>query len=649
MVRHVVALRVAILTCVLPAIGCWLRAETWAGEVPSPSATPCEVIVSGQTATLKSIVIKKVGQDVPAVFHGRGTCKNTPGFEWYVSQHYALKASVGDKLAERFLTLAELAHPFYVQVIGGEPNGIETTRMAIIHAKDLEDLQKAVKSDLDQPWVGGGGGVTLPGSFAAYNFPSGSLGYHRNDLSIHEVLHLQQLCVTGGFRTPLRFTEGITHAFANHVYDPKKQQLTVSVFDKAPLNNFVDTGLRLFRAKGVPEIEDVIREKTPKEYYAGLMTLYTQFFWTNPERLMTWRLWRDELFRARLEGKALAEFDLEVMKKLHGGSLDGLNQEWKAWVKQQHNTFTHIDWGWEQWGDTLQTYGWPRKDGPFSQMNINFAPGRKLPVDPLRLDYPRSPKPPILGAIRLGEDEPTVGCVVDFELAKNKGWAGVGLGVTGRDLMRVIVEQNKTLVMDGTLLKFKAGRTELAFTPKVLDAAQKTWRTGLTIKIARSAVEVVVRAGEGEGIQEMTASYPVSAEEREQLMTRYMALLSRDAKHELTPFIDEPPPPVDLTKPAPANRWRFAGEKETYGLCKAVWILGPRAPASLTALKKGMIAAMDKDFATQAQAMAAYRSQIAQVVQDVQNSGSPEARRALVEGNDIKPPLEPQRTLGPGK
>jgi hypothetical protein len=45
----------------------------------------------------------------------------------------------------------------------------------------------------------------------------------------------------------------------------------------------------------------------------------------------------------------------------------------------------------------------------------------------------------------------------------------------------------------------------------------------------------------------------------------------------------------------------------------------------------------------------AYRSQIAQVMQDVQKSGSPEALRALVEGDDIKPPLEPQRTLGSGK
>src|SRR5262249_44407202 len=91
-----------------------------ADEVPAPAETPCRVIVHGRTSTLQSIVVKKVGQQIPRIFHGQHTCKNTPGFDWYISQHYALKANVGDELAKEFLTLAELAYPHYVEIIGRE-------------------------------------------------------------------------------------------------------------------------------------------------------------------------------------------------------------------------------------------------------------------------------------------------------------------------------------------------------------------------------------------------------------------------------------------------------------------------------------------------------------------------------------------------
>src|SRR5438552_1737556 len=106
-------------------------------DVPAPAETPCKVIVHGRTSTLDSIVIKKVGQNIPKIYHGQHACKNTPGFDWYVSQHYALKSNVGDDLAREFLTLAELAHPHYVEVIGREPLDMDDTRLAFVHATDL--------------------------------------------------------------------------------------------------------------------------------------------------------------------------------------------------------------------------------------------------------------------------------------------------------------------------------------------------------------------------------------------------------------------------------------------------------------------------------------------------------------------------------
>lgn len=615
---------------------------------PPPAATPCEVIVSGRTSTLKSIVVRKTGQTVPKISHGEHTCGNTPGFDWYVSQHYALKANVGDELAELFLTLAELAYPHYVEVIGREPPDIETTRMAFIHATNLETMQKAVISDIGDKWAGGGGGVTLPHSAAAYNFPSGALRYHRNDLSLHEGLHLLQMAVYGSCDTPLRFTEGITHTFSNHVYDPAKKQLTVAVFDKAPINNPLDAGLRMAREKGLPSIEDIVTEKTAKGWYPSAIALYTAFFWSDPDRLMKWRLWRDELLHARVSGGAQRTLDLDTVRKLHGGSLDGLNREWEAWIKERHTTFTHVDWGWEQWGETLQTYGWPWTKNLYSQMDLNYAPGTKLPPDPFRLDYPRNPKSPLVGTVQLGADEPSVGCVLDFKNAKNQGWAGLGLGVQGRDLMRVVVEQNKKLVLDGTRRKLNAGRQDVAFTPEFLALAQKTGRVGLTAKIAKTAVEVTLRAGEAEPFQEMAASYPLTPDERADLLAKHMALLSRDARHEITPYIEEPPAQPDYSTAAPANRWRFAGDKETYRLYRAAWRMGDKAPASLASLKSAMVTAMDKDAATQQAALTSYDNQIGQVVRDLRAADTPEARLALasLSGAAVSLSLDTARATG---
>lgn len=617
-------LRVSLVAAIL------LAASTTRGDdVPPPSATPCEVIVNGRTSTLKSIVIKKVGQNVPKIYHVKHTCGNTPGFDWYVSQHYALRGNVGDQLAREFLVLAELAYPHYVEIIGSEPPDIETTRLTITHATDLDELQKAVKSDLGMPWVGGGGGVTLPASFASYCFPSGGLRYHRNDLSLHEALHLQQFAVAGPSCAPLRFLEGITHTFGNHVYDPKKQQLTVCVFDKAPVNNPIEQDLKLIRQKGVPTIQEMIRDQS---HYV----LYTHFFWSDPERLMKWRIWRDELFRANLKGDALAKFDLDTMKQLHGDSLEDLNRQWQAWVRQRHSTFTWVDWGWEQWGETLQSYGYPNK-GRYAQMDLNCPTGQRLKPDPFRMDYPRGPKSHLVGHVELGAEEPSVGCLVGFKLSANQGYAGIGLGVEGQDLLQVCIDRNRRLLIDGTSQRFSGGCKAFEFPAEFKRVARETGEVGMTVKIAKAAIEVVLQTGPGGAVQEMKAAYPIESDDREDILNRTMALFSRNGRHEMTPYLeDEPPPSADLGQPAPANPWRFAGDRETYRVYRAAWRMGRNAPASLVALRDAMVHAMDKDPTGQRAALDRYRQQIAGVRDALRRASDPNAAAALAELDGAK-------------
>jgi len=576
--------------------------------VPGPEETPVEVIVSGRTSTLKSIRIVEVGQNIPKTFAG-GNVKNTEGFRWYVSRHYALKSNVDDKFSRHILTIAELAYPHYRWVMGREPEGIETTRMALVYAKNLDGLQRSVRDDINSFWAGSGGGVTLRHK-VAYNYPSGTLMYHKRDLAMHENLHLYQMCLTGAINTPGRFTEGITHAFANHVYDEQKKQLTVMVLDKATTNNPYDRALRELDKEFITMEDFVERGAGSRATWA----LYTQFFWDDPDRLMKWRIWRDELLRQNLQGEPLKELDLRLIKELFG-SIDQLNNQWEKWIARRRNTFHYVAWGWEQSGNTLWSYGF----GPqrYSRTDIQFAPNEEVQYDHLRMDYPSQPMPTTVGPVKRGVDQPSVGCLVDFSRCPGRGVAGFGLGVEGDKLAAVLLHEGRELIVDGSDL----GMPKKVFPfPEYLKTAMAAHghRAGLTMKIATAALEVTVRAGKDGAVKEMKVSVPLEKAQREKLISRHMAVLAMHGWHGVTPFIDDARRrPPDLTAAAPMGRWRFAGEDQLYRLYSAAWRLGEDTPELLTHLKEQLAEAADKDPATQQVAMDLYRRRIDEVVRAV--------------------------------
>src|SRR5580700_9011134 len=175
-------------------------------SVPPPSETPVEIVVSGRTSTLKKITIRNVGQNIPETFSGKRV-KNTEGFTWYVSRHYALKTNLGDERARHYLTLLELAFPHYVELFGRELPSRK--RMAVIYANDRKSLEAALKSD-GISWNFNGGGITYEGFNAAYQYPSGSLQYHLRYILLHECTHLYQLCLSGSLgHLPGWWVEGI--------------------------------------------------------------------------------------------------------------------------------------------------------------------------------------------------------------------------------------------------------------------------------------------------------------------------------------------------------------------------------------------------------------------------------------------------------
>jgi len=609
------AVRRAVAAAVLLA-----AAGRAAGAVPAPAETPVELVVSGRTSTLKSIRIVKTGRQVPPNFSD-GRVKNTPGYSWYVSRHYALKTDMPEAWARRCLTWAELAYPHAVRIIGREPDGIETRRMVFVYGRDLRSMREATYTDGGFRWRHKGGGVTFDFLRAAYNYPSGSLTYHKRDLVIHENLHLLQACVTGSCSNmPFRFLEGIAYAFANHVYDRRKRQLTVCVLDKPTVNNPYDTALEALAKRFVPIDEFLESDQT-----GPLCALYTQFMWTDPDRLMKWRLWRDGMLA--LHGRNTRDADRRLMKAVYG-DLDRLNDVWKRWVRARRSSFHYVDWGWEQVGSTLWSYGWPQKT-PFSQTNICLPLGEKARGDPLVMDYPAEPVPShLVGPVKRGGAEPAVGAVLDFSRNPGRGLCGLAFGVMPpkrparlpRDApgqVNVYVQAGSTFVLDGRQLGLKKVEAPL---PDGLRAAVRAdgHRAGLTVTVAAKELRAELRAGAPGAVKAASAALDLTDDARQRILTGPSAVIARDGYHGVTPFFDAARPmPPDLTAPAPANRWRFAGEQATYRLYRAAWKMGTSAPASLLSLKRRMAAAMGRNAAAQAAALAEHKAKFPRVVRDV--------------------------------
>jgi hypothetical protein len=645
-----------------------------AADLPPPAELAAKVIVSGRTSTLGDVAIVRAGDHVPITYSG-DRIKNTPGFSWWVSRHFALKTDYPEDRVRFYLALLELAYPHYVELFGAEPPDIERKRMAVVYASTADQLRKALLSD-GIAWDFGGGGITYEGYFCAYQFPSGTLEYHQRYILLHECTHLFQMCLTGtSYNSPAWYREGVADSLGHHVYDKQRKQLTVHVLDKPTISNFLDDGLAYLKQHPELTFEKAQQQDGPER---GVNLLMVHYLSDDPDRLQRFRLWRDELFRDKSH-----DFKTKSgpwLEKLFG-PWNKLNADFAAWTAGRRNTFHYVDWGWEQDGNTLWSYGWPQRT-PFARTNINLPPGEKPGYDALRMDYPAEPvsaavqqggpastaaKPPsqfglpLLGAVARGVDEPSVGFLLTFRRCPGRGVAGIALGVVDEPeqpgFVRVLIEDEQSLLIDGSDLGM--ARKSLPLPGPFLAAmAAGGHEVGITVKIAKKELQIVLKARDPQAgrTAEFAAATPVDELQRRRLLARPLAVLSRDGWHGITPLCDdarrtEP----DLSVPAPANRWRNPGDKPLFGLYQAAWILGAKTPDSLLRLRQAMVAAADKDAAAQRQALAALAEGLGPVRRAVAECGAtPEAVQlalaALAGSHAEVPPYSgsPRRPSEPG-
>ena len=191
--------------------------------------------------------------------------------------------------------------------------------------------------------------------------------------------------------------------------------------------------------------------------------------------------------------------------------------------------------------------------------------------------------------------------------------------------LKLLVEDGVMLVMDGTDLGM--ARQAAAIPKNVRDAmAAGGHRIGLTARIARTAVEVTVRAADpnASAPAEYKTSLPLTEPERARLLSHPLAILARDGYHGVTPYFDDRRrPEPDLAVPAPPNRWRNPGDHQLEALYRAAWRLKDKAPPSLLALKEKLLAAADKDPQAQQAALAACEQSLAAVIKDIDQCAAP--------------------------
>ena len=107
-----------------------------------------------------------------------------------------------------------------------------------------------------------------------------------------------------------------------------------------------------------------------------------------------------------------------------------------------------------------------------------------------------------------------------------------------------------------------------------------------------------------------------------------MAVLSRDGRHEITPYLDIPRAEnPDLAGPAPPNRWRNPGDPQLYAVYRAAWRLGSSAPPSLLALRRDLLVAADEPEEVQRKALAVFADRLPTVLNEIENGEGLEIAR----------------------
>lgn len=522
------------------------------------------ITVQGYTSTLNHMDIKFLGKTIPYTYSNR-KIGNSRGYDWWVSKHFALKSDLPKEKVTLYLELLEMAYPHYVALFGMAPPNIERQRIAVVYSSSRDRVREAM---LDDGFLRGvhknAGGETMFYNRAGYNFPS-HREHHQRYIVIHETMHAFHMALNGHSTwAPNWITEGLADSVAHHVYDPKQKQLTVMVFDRAPMN-YIETGLEQYYSADKPSIEQINDDPALKR---GLNFFIIHYLLSSPERAQYFAYFVEQLRLANPHSEATLSTANSLLKDTFK-NWPKIEQGFADFVQNIQPSFHIVSGPWEQNGNAY----WLRNtdSSELSRLDINPATTASHPV----MDFPAPTSNKLINIT----DKTHVAALIEFEPAQiHRGEIGIALQgkrseqnqqyrasfmgsehANDDQLLKLLIVDGERVVISGDNIS-GFSTVQIALTDALKTALTTNTALGLNLSLNQTELVVTLKADNANEIMTQTFSQPLSTDLTQVLNAQKISLLSKNNNHTITPYLfthknsdnNQLVPSTQLTNP-----WKF--------------------------------------------------------------------------------------------
>ncbi|QZO14346.1 hypothetical protein [Pseudoalteromonas piscicida] len=526
--------------------------------IPSPADMRSEISVNGRVSTLRHIDIQHVGKQIPLTYSD-GKIANSRGYDWWVSKHFALKSDFPEDKVKLYLELLEMSYPHYVELFGMAPAAIDKKRIAVVYGSSRQRTKEAM---LDDGFLRGvhetAGGETMFYNRAGYNFPS-HRQHHQRYIVIHETMHAFHMALNGHSTwAPNWITEGMADAIASHVYDPNKKQLTVMVFDRAPMN-YLHLGLQQYHQNGQPSFEAINDDPSLKR---GLNFFIVHFLLSNPERYQYFKRFIGKLMDANPHSENTLPTANALLKQTFP-NWPQLEQQFAAFVRSATPSFYIVDGPWEQNGAAYWLRNTESKALNRLDIHPNFSSTHVV------MDFPASDKTPLINSL----DENSVAALIDFEPEQiRRGEIGFALiadltnqsldARLGRakveevdfskdNLLQFTLQEGVKLTVSSNQALFPA--KSIALLPQLRMDIMQYHQLALTLSKQNDALVIKMKTLHHEQLARLQLSQiDISA-----LSLQKISLLGRNNNHRIAPYFAAHD--YLITNEQTTNPWHFKG------------------------------------------------------------------------------------------
>ncbi|KTF13072.1 hypothetical protein [Pseudoalteromonas sp. H105] len=525
-----------------------------------------DLSVQGYTSTLKSMDVKFLGKTIPYTY-SEGKIGNSRGYDWWVSKHFALKSDLPKEKVILYLELLEMAYPHYVALFGMAPPNIERQRIAVVYGSSRARVREAM---LDDGFLRGvhkhAGGETMFYNRAGYNFPS-HREHHQRYIVIHETMHAFHMALNGHSTwAPNWITEGLADSVAHHVYDPEQKQLTVMVFDRAPMN-YIETGLKQYYSANEPTIEQINDDPALKR---GLNFFIIHYLLSSPERAQYFGYFVEQLRLANPHSEATLSTANTLLKKTFK-DWQKIEQGFADFVQSIKPSFHIVNGPWEQNGNAYWLRNTDAKE--LSRLDINPAMQATHPV----MDFPA----PVKNKLIKVNDKQHVSVLLNFEPAQlNRGEIGFALqgqrseqnqqfrtSFIGKEeasddqLLKFIVKDAQRLMISANHVKGLKPQS-IALSPAIKAALAQNHTLGLNLSLTDTHIAMTLNAELNNNVIEQHFTLPLNSTQLEKLDAQKISLLSKNNNHTVTPYLyTHQAHNTQLTANASlTNPWLFKGD-----------------------------------------------------------------------------------------